>query len=379
MYLAPDFTIDMANDRVIISEENGFQAFEVLQTVMGGTLHKFGQTIEEVVGDDCISFFEEVINISRSRGKSLYIYADNKALPRLQAMWFKIILANLDVDTCYKIYNANVQKYNLFYKSTVYSSSGSKYITQLIDPELIRLELEAVAKLHVDRDARHTFCNKYKDVLGIEYLLANYAYNGMLKDELKTSLGRIVKKHFDSILLECKLLFLSHYTNTSFAERIQLQNKYSFDNLTDLSTDTSKVAEFFLSKRLYKTVEVTKHSANSNFIFENMTDDDLQTLSLFADALGSYYSFTNSTADYNDGVSAIFREGYKWQFLDCIRKEFTDELLDRMIDIEADIGYANGIFYNVLLETVNGFTVQHILQLYKNKDKDKLKHFVVFE
>ena len=378
VYLAPDFTIDMAHDRVIISEENGFAAFEFIEKIMGGTLHKFGHTVEDVVGEDFVQFFEDLIESSSQTGRSVYIYADAVALPKIQALWFKLTLANIDVDTCFKIYNANVQKYNLFYKTSLISSSGSRYITHSIDPELIRPELNSVIDLDLDESVRTAFCEKHKNILGIEYLLANYIYNGTFKDELKTSLKRIMRKHFDGILLEYKGTFLSYYTNDDFAERVQLEHRYSFDNLSDLSEDNSDIVEFFLSKRLYKTVELTKHSSNSNFVFENMTEDDVETLRMFTSALGSHYSFDTSTPDHTS-VSPLLRDGYKWQFLDCIRGEFTDALLDSMIEVEASINYADGIFYNVLLETVNGFTIQHILRLHKSGDTDKLRKFIVFE
>jgi hypothetical protein len=75
----------------------------------------------------------------------------------------------------------------------------------------------------------------------------------------------------------------------------------------------------------------------------------------------------------------MFKEGYKWRFLDCVRDNFTDELLDALIEVEASIGSASGIFFNVLLETVNAFTVQQILSLYKDRNTEQLRNFIVFE
>jgi hypothetical protein len=378
VYLAPDFTTDMANDRVVISVENGFDSFQLIQGVMLGTLHRFGPTVDEVVGDDFIQFFEDLIELSNTSGRSIYIYADAAALPKIQALWFKLTLANIDVDTCYNIYNSNIHKYNLFYRSTISSNSGSNGITYSIDPELIRPELEYVRDLAIDENSRIDFCNRHKSLLGIEYLLANYIYNKTLKTELKISLKRIIRKHFDNILLECKTMFLTYYTNNNFAEKIQLQNRYSFNNLSDILNDNSAVAEFFLSARLYRTLEVTKPYTDSNFVFENMTDEDLETLSTFMSALGPSYEINNGILDYSDELLK-FKEGYKWRFLDCVRDNFTDELLDTLIEVEASIGSASGIFFNILLETVNSFTVQQILSLYRDGNTEQLRKFIVFE
>jgi hypothetical protein len=376
IYLAPDFMIDMHRDRVVVSDENGYNMYEPLLNVSGGILYKSGGTVEEVFGEDVIAFFKEILEFSKSRERSLYIYADEQALPKIQAIWFKLMLEHVDYETCYRIYNANVHKFNMLHKSTLYSNSGPVHKTVTINAELLNAELNNTTD--PDVEARRSFCEQNKDGLGVEYLLANYLYNGKLKVQLKESLKRIMRKHFDSILLEYKSLFLGHYTNPQFAQRINLEKRYSFENL-DIFSDNSAIAEFFLSERLYKTLEVTKYSSNSNFQFDKMTDDDIMTLRMYADALGSYYSFNNTVVDFDDGLSPILRDGYKWQFLDCVRGEFTDELLDNMINLEADINYSNGSFYNFLLETVNGYTVQYILQLHKNNELEKLKNFIVMD
>lgn len=376
VYLAPDFMIDVHKDRIVISKENGYLMHEVIMKLSDGILFKSGKTVEEVMGENYIAFFREVMEFSRNRNRSIYIYADKYSLPKIQAIWFKLMFEHIDYDTCFKIYNANIFKFNLLHKSTIYSNSGPKYQTKFINAEAIKEELINTPNPNIRM--RRLFCIENKEFLGVEYLLANYLYNGKLKNQLKESLKRIMRKHFDSILLECKSLFLSHYTNPQFAEKINLEKRYSFHNL-DIFSDESDIAEFFLSGRLYKTLEVTKYSSNSNFEFENMTEKDIETLRMYADVLGSYYSFNNSIADFNDGLSPILRDGYKWQFLDCIRSEFTDDLLDRMINLEADLDYSNGSFYNFLLETVNGFTVQHILHLHKNNEKEKLKSFIVID
>jgi hypothetical protein len=110
-----------------------------------------------------------------------------------------------------------------------------------------------------------------------------------------------------------------------------------------------------------------------------MTKEDYETLNIFTAALGSYYTYNESIIDFNDGLSPMIRDGYKWQFLPAITREFTDGLLNKLIDVEASIDYPVGTFYNYHLETVNGLLVQHILKLYKNKDFESLKHFVIIE
>jgi len=378
IYLAPDFMIDVHKDRIVISKENGHDMHEVILKLSNGILYKHAQAVENVITDgNYLLFFKEIIEFSRSRNRSLYIYADKHALPKIQAEWFSIVLQNLDTDTCKLIYNANVYKFNLIYKSAFSSNSGEIYVTRNINPDLIEQELSKV-KTYKTAYRRKLMIDPYKDSIGVEYLLATYLYNGKMKDPLKKSMQVLLKKSFDDILLEYKSIFLSFFTNESFAAKLELKKKYSCHDL-NISADDSRVAEFFLSGRLFKTKEITKASANSNFQFKSMTREDFETLNIFTAALGSYYTYNESVIDFNDGLSPMIRDGYKWQFLPAVTGDFTDTLLNKLIDVEATIDYPVGIFYNYHLETVNGFLVQHILKLYKNKDFESLKHFIVID
>jgi hypothetical protein len=374
IYLAPDFMLDVHKDRIVISEENGYLMHEVILKVSDGLLYKTGKNVEEIIGKDPIAFFKDIINFSKSRDRSLYIYADKKSLPKIQAIWFKLMFEYPDNDTCYHIYNSSVHKFNLMYKSRLSSNSGARYGSHSINPSLITNEMKKAPD--INPRFRRIFCSQNRSGISIEYLLATYLYNGQLKRELKDSIKKLLVKHFDEILLECKMIFLSQYTNEKFAEQIGLEKRYSFSNL-DIFSDKSKVAEFFLSGRLYKTKELTKSSAKSNFRFDCLTSEDLETLKMYTYALGSYYSFNDSIEDLNDGIPVIFRDGHKWQFIECLTKDFSDDMLKKLLDLETNIDNANGSFYNTLLETVNGFTVQYILQLYHKKDFEKLKHFIV--
>jgi len=378
IYLAPDFMIDVHKDRIVISKENGYIMHEVISKISGGILYKHAQTPSEVVADgNYLLFFKEIIEFSRNRNRSFYIYADKNALPKIQAEWFSIVLQHVDNDVCKLIYNANAYKFNLLHKSAFSSNSGQMYGTKNINSDLIEQELSKV-KTYKTAYRRKLMIDPYKDSIGVEYLLATYLYNGKMKDSLKKSIAVLLKKSFDDILQEYKGIFLSFFTNESFTAKLELKKKYSFNDL-NISADDGRVAEFFLSNRLFKTKEITKASANSNFQFKSMTKEDYETLNIFSAALGSYYTYNESITDFNDGLSPLIRDGYKWQFLPAVTGDFTDTLLNKLIDVEASIDYPVGTFYNYHLETVNGFLVQHILKLYKNKDFESLKHFIIID
>jgi hypothetical protein len=366
--------IDTNKDRIVVSKKNGYEMHDVLEKISGGILYKFGTTLEKVFEDNPIKLFEEIIKFSRDRSRSFYIYADKNNLLKIQIMWFKLILKNPNLKSCYNIYKSNEFRYNLFQKA-YYTTSKTNFSTPI---EKFEKEFNSINGFKEIK--KKSFTNKYSNKLGIEYQLATYFHSGKLKKELKETMAILLRKSFDDVLNEYKALFLSYYTSNIAAERVGLEKRYSFDDI-DIFTDNSKIAEFFLSGRLWKSNELQKASGSGNFRFDKMTKEDHDTFAKFTVALGPDHARSDVLDNYYYTNNSIFprcREGYKWQFMSCILKgKFTDELLDRLLLVETNIDSAQNLFSNVHLETVNGFMVQHILRLNKNADQNELRKYVL--
>lgn len=366
--------IDTNKDRIVVSKKNGYEMHDVLEKISGGILYKFGTTLEKVFEDNPIKLLEEIIKFSRDRSRSFYIYADKNNLLKIQIMWFKLILKNPNLKSCYNIYKSNEFRYNLFQKS-YYTTSKTNFSTPI---EKFEKEFNSINGFK--EIEKKSFTNKYSNKIGIEYQLATYFYSGKLKKELKETMAILLRKSFDDVLNEYKGLFLSLYTSNVAAERVGLEKRYSFDNI-DIFTDNSKIAEFFLSGRLWKSNELQKASGSGNFRFDKMTKEDHDTFAKFTVALGPDHARSDILENYYYKKNSIFprcREGYKWQFMPCILEgKFTDELLDRLLQVETNIDCAQHLFSNTHLETVNGFMVQHILRLNKNADQNELRKYVL--
>lgn len=371
IYLCLDTLIDTHKDRIVVSKEHGYQMHEVIEKISAGILFKYGTTVEEVFEDKFEQIIADAIEISRTRGRSFYIFADKKSLIKIQIMWFKLILKNPDAFACFNIHQSNAMRFNIYQKAFYATNTKLNYSTTR---EKFLSEFEKIQTPKITH--KKSFSSKHSELLGVEYLLATYLHSGRLKSELKNSVQKLVRKNLDDILLEYKGIFLGFYTNDVFAENIKLEKRYGLNDL-DIFSDNSRIAEFFLSGRLFRTQELKKPSANGNFRFDLMTEEDHETFRMFTAALGSHYTHNNSLVTFNDGLSPLFRDSYKWQFLPIAAGDYDDDLLEKLLEVEMTLDYAQGIFFNKNLETVNGHLVQHILRLHKKGDTEELAKYTL--
>jgi hypothetical protein len=357
IYLCSDAALDTNEDRVVISKDNGYQMHEVIEKLSAGLLIKFGTTVDEVIDKTPILFFETLLKISKSRQRSIYIYADRSALPTIMGIWFKILFKAPNILICKKIYNTNIHRYNLLYKS--YLSKRTTNFSLKSNFEHMKLEEGLSKNYSIGESIRKSFILKHIDSLNVEILLYMFLAKGKFKEQLKTSIKRLYRKHIDQIMIEYKMYFLIYSSNKSFCDRLGLNSTLcDFDNELHLD-ETNRFIEFFTSKRLYKKDEITKASAfDSDFRFEKMTDYDVETLYLYKEAIGSYYNSDQSN-------NFIADDSYILSFIKALSDEFTDDLLEQMIKTEAEFDNPSGVFYNIKMETVNNLLCQKILRAYK--------------
>ncbi len=364
VYLCSDTALDTNEDRVVISKDNGYQMHDVIEKLSSGLLIKYGTSVSEVITESPISFFQELLSISQNRNRPLYIYADKSSLPFIMGLWFRIMFKKPDIELCKKIFNSNIYRYNLLYKSYI----AKRTANYNVKPSFNELKLlEGISSEYkISENIRKRFVLDNAKYIGIEYLLYMYLASGKLKNELKKSIKTLYKKHLDQILIEYKMYFLIYSSSNTFCKRLDISNSAcDFDQQT-LPEQDNRFVEFFTSNRLYSKKEITRASANNtDFKFEKMTDYDLETLSLFQEAIGTYYNNDQST-------NFIADDSYITNFIQCVIGEFNDKTLDAMIKTEMDFDNPSGVFYNVKMETVNNLLVQKILRAYKSNELELL-------
>lgn len=362
--MCSDTTLDTNEDRVVISKDNGYQMHDVIEKISSGLLIKFGTSVDDVLDKTPIVFFESLIEISRSRGRPIYIYADKTSLSIMMGIWFNILFKKPNRDLCKKIYDTNIHRYNLLYKSYLVKRTANFSLNQSFNQK--KFEDGLNKKYAVSESIRKAFILKYAESLNIEILLYMFLATGKFKKELKKSIKRLYRKHLDQIMIEYKMYFLIYSSNKSFCKRLEMEmTSYDFDREQNFDV-TNRFVEFFTSRRLYSKNDITRASAsNSDFKFEKMNDYDIETLFLFREALGTYYNSDQS-------VNFIADDSYAFNFIKILTHDFTDTLLNELIETEAKFDNPSGLFYSVKMETVNNLLCQKILKAYKENGLHEL-------
>lgn len=370
VYLAADDNINIDKDRVVISENNGVPLASELEQFHTGKLFKVGRDIEEVIGDDPVAFFDEIIKFSKTQDKKLVIYADMVNLLKVQILWYKLIFSSPTKEACERLFKTNLFSYNQLHRNTLFSKFGQELLLDNFEETYENL-------VNIDPAKREVFIKEYTPKLSVEYLLANYVYDGSFKDELKSSIKLLMAKSMDKLINEYKGLYYMFHTNSIVTANWGLDEPYDFENF-GLLEDTSPMSELFTSSRVFKSLGLTNGSTDASVNFEAITDDDLVLFEKMASNLGPIFKVnTRKTMERVDGELLLNTDGYKWRYLDIVRGEFTDDLLLDLLDNETTIDHAHGMFYDSRLITVNGFFVQYILQCRKNKTLDKLKPYIL--
>lgn len=368
LYLCHDSLVDVDKNRVVISKENGFKMHEVIQKLSSGTLVMSGKTIEEAIGtQELIDFFDELLKFAIKTDKPLYIYADKKNMAMLQSAWYKIIFAEPNRNQCERLYNANVFKYNMFFKGRFSSNTGNPHVNLLIDPKNFAAEYDKTKEPAPHK--RRSFIIRYARYLNVEILLANYIYDGSMKDELKNVITKLLRKDIEKYIYELKEIFLVHFASKNFRKWLGLSKNYTIDNIDEIVNDKSKYAELFMSNRIFVNSGMgTASSGNKNLRLEAITAEDIEAIKEFTILSGTTW-----------GEEAVYQfiksDINKLDFLDILVGNFPDYRLDELIEAECTFEHAAGSFFSIDLETVNNYLIEYILEAKIENKKENLRHF----
>lgn len=372
LYLCHENTIDTNNDRVVISQENGYYMHEVIQKISNGTLFKCANSIEDLIkGKDISDFFSELIDFCLQRDRPLCIYTDKKTLAFIQLAWFNLIFKEPAFETCEMLYNSNVFKYDMFYKGRFSLNHGTN---AKIDLALNTGTLKSIYDKipHAANAKKRSFFTRYSKYVSVEYLLASYVHNGSMKKELKENIRRLFRKDIEKYIYELKEIFIIHFTTRIFKERLSLEKEYDIRNMQNIINDKSKFAELFMSNRLFFTsgMDLPSSRANKNFRFDKITEQDVNNFKEFTVLSGTTW-----------GEEAVYQfiksDINKLDFIDIINGEFTDKRLEDLLNAESTYEHAAGSFFSIDLETVNNYLIGYILDARFKNDRENLRNMTL--
>lgn len=359
VYLCLDHAIDMRQTRVVVSKHNGVNPIPELSS---GALIYAGHTVDDLIGPVFPSFeefFNYIFDKTNQTGAPITIYADDEAFLIMATSWFRLILPHATRDDISGLVRSYVFRHNVFYRSRWSVTAGR-------DDMIFSVNMNKHNDIFSEKPIKSsgTFIEKVLPWVGVEFILATYLYNGMLKEELKQTLKTLIRKDLEKYFFEAKELFLVHYITDRFASKLGLNKKYDISNAHDIINDTSKYARLFLDSNRWSYPFMSYPSSSKNNVhLENFTDEDIEDLKAFISMCTETWT---EEVIHNNPNSEL----NKLSFV-SIFNDFTDKKLNDFIEIESTFNYVTGTFFYIDQVSVNHFLVHDIL----NNNKQHLERY----
>lgn len=369
VYLSSDKLIDNNYDRVVISDTYGYPVISTVNLEYGELIGHYLSTDEMFLIDSDHTgyeswedFFKKLDAHQTATGQKVMVYADDTALNMVLCAWLKLILPNSDKNSVNNLINALLFKTNAFYKGVWSSNSGnSDYNVEIpfidsYDSLNVTASLEAI--------------ELFDSKMSVEYLLASYLANGSKKKELKTSMQILVRKDLTKYLIELKEIFFIHLLTKRFSTLLKFDQDYNMSNITEVVNDSSKFAYVFTSDRIWGYKYLTKPTGSKNeVILENIRSSDIDVFKEFTTLAGTAWSEENTYQYVKSDIN-------KLDFIGIVN-DFTDDLLDKIIDVESTFENSAGSFFSLDLETVNFYLITELLDAYKEGNIDFIKKYAL--
>jgi hypothetical protein len=312
VYLVNDALINVNFDRVVISQEYGLKMYEALDKVAGGYLFAYGTSIDEVLsGSSFVEFIQTLKNKTQESNKKIIIYADDINFSKFLSMWFKSIFINISFEDAWRIVSDYINKEKFFKNYRMSSVTTQLDIFTLLTEKQFSTDFT---------DAASYDLGNLSQLLSVELLLANFITTGTYKEELKSSIKKILTRSLTEIAIEVKCSFVknfnkSHYpnlakdfeffSNSSIYTAQSLGQVSTINNVVNLQTATEfDITKFknISSHVLLEWEQIQPQSATFSLINfvdmirkDNISDSDLQTIIEFEkSALGTTRSFSSS-------------------------------------------------------------------------------------
>lgn len=368
VYIASDALIDLDMDRIIISDEYGIQLGIAYSQLHSGILHHAVKSVSELIGQDkafhtWVRFFNFLLTQSMESDKRLIIYCDDVSFMTIATAWFKVSLPNATKATVRGLIESFIFRDNAFYRSRRSSNQGRTDIVYTIDDSTFDATYDEINASHYT-----TFMDTIKPYVGVEFILATYLTSGYMKDELKQILSTLIRKDLEIVLYEIKELFMIHFTTERFAVGFGLDKEYNINNIKDIVSDQSPFARLFFDPRLWENDFInTGSSSQENIRFENFTQDDITAIKDFVKALLRFWPEDGQQFGPKTSLDKLDFFG--------IFTEFTDELLDGIIEYEATYEQPMGSFFSIGLETINNYLIDEIFTNHlHNRDQEVIQY-----
>jgi hypothetical protein len=194
-YIELDAHINLNQDRIVISNEHGYDLLTALVAVSAGELLAYGNSITDVLAHFNYKSLTALLDMCADRNIAnpdvkIIIYCDNEAYYGVLSCWHKTIFKNIDSDSSFNILVTNL---------SMQANPGIP--SRSPNPDRYRLAIptkEAYSIVFNDTNVdvtEHTpLFEKCIDSLNVEYLISSYLYDGSYKEQLKPKMIFFLKK-----------------------------------------------------------------------------------------------------------------------------------------------------------------------------------------
>jgi hypothetical protein len=332
-----------------------------------GTLHAFGPTYNEIVGEGKqFSTFLEMIQFcfdqNESTDQKFIIYCDPAAYIKVISLWYKTMFVNIDAVSAYRITHANFSKEIMITHRTI-QGLADQYVNFLPNLETFQLVFESVT---VDDANAYAFINGLGNNRSIEYLLAAYIYDGSHKDELKFRLWSMINRHVEEYFKEAWRSIQLNILKESWQSLLGTLT-YTIDNIVEVLDDP--VLEPLKRTNAWRASSGGSNVARTSLDLSTFTEEELIQIKNLAHKT---YLHTLPTDPVHPGFER------KHVYLDMIKSPgLTDEELIQVLDYE--INPPDDLrFYSMKdEETINVYFIDWILETRRNNNIAILQSYVL--
>lgn len=364
-YLDLDSFIITDLDRIVISETNGYPMVQLLDDLSDGTLVTFGPTIEEVVGPEkrfssMAEMLEFCYDHNESTDRKIIFNCDKVAFVKIAAYLFKLIFANIDADSAYRIIDAAFSRHILLGgRDILYAES------KWLDSKPTKAEFVAAFNSTTVDVAAASLLTKIKTKASVEYLLASYFYNGSYKDNLKPIVRLMMTRNAEEELKETWRSLQTNILRPSVQQAIGTQS-YTIDNVTDMVNDPALAA---LKKTNAWRAANGVASPREPLDLTTFTDAEITKLKEQVVWLRYFVFGFDDSSPMHQRIRL---------YIDLLKKpQLTDADLDAVLNFE-HVSQDDDRFWSLKdRDHINIFLIEHILEAKKSNNLSVLQPYLL--
>ena len=381
VYLASDDVLDVNNNRIVISETNGYGMLLDLEAVAHGTLKDYATSLDELVGpgkkyENFLQFINAINHFSDEVVTKVIIYCDKAAFLAMTAHWVKILLPNATMDDAYGIVASYQFQNRMFGTSDHVSYNRSTRLNQVSEYITIQEFNQAFTTTEVNSAVYAGFVNLIKPHLSVEFILASYLSNQSCKEELRKIVYDKLKIGMQQYLFECKDFIVTNILNKPVFDKFSPTVNYSLTNLEEITRDPA--FDIWFDTALWDIESIGVPSSKSKFYFERMSSSQFDK---FKAHMQIYFEqntiFINPTEVIGD---MTWVEWIVENLNMCRSATLSDSNLNKLVEYQLSANKPNAqftVFEDTEKDRYNVYILDQIKQAVATSQNNKLLPFVL--